>query len=181
MPQKRNPSALENLRGISRRVVGDSQTVFLLAPNTSTGMSDYRGPQQVLDTAEGARQMYELFGQIVESLVVNPARALQEVDDDYATMTEVADTLRKVADVPFRIGHHFASEMTTYGRARGKRPKDLTWDELRNIYTESTHGLSCGGWIWGRTITSPSRSISTSCSRAFERCCGATAGQKSNS
>ncbi len=140
MPQKRNPSALENLRGISSRVVGDAQTVFLMAHNTSTGMSDYRGPQQVLEAAEGARQMYELFGQVVESLVVNPARALQEVDADYSTMTEVADTLQKVADVPFRIGHHFASEMTTYGRARGKRPKDLTWEELQKIYTESTHG-----------------------------------------
>lgn len=140
MPQKRNPSALERLRGISSRVVGDAQTVFLLAHNASTGMSDYRGPQQVLDAAAGARQMYELFGQVVESLVINRERALQEVDDDYATMTEVADTLQKVADVPFRIGHHFASEMTTYGRARGKRPKDLTWEELQTIYTDSTHG-----------------------------------------
>ena len=56
MPQKRNPSALEQLRGISSRVVGDSQTVFLLAHNASTGMSDYRGPQQVLDAAAGARR-----------------------------------------------------------------------------------------------------------------------------
>ena len=55
-------------------------------------------------------------------------------------MTEVADTLQKVADVPFRIGHHFASEMTTYGRAHGKRPKELTWEELQKIYTDSTHG-----------------------------------------
>ncbi len=140
MPQKRNPSALEQLRGISSRVLGDAQTVFIIAHNTSTGMSDYRGPQQMLEAADEASRMYDLFGRVIESLVVNPKRSLEEVDADYATMTEVADTLQRVADVPFRIGHHFASEMTTFGRAAGKRPKDLTWVELQKIYTEATHG-----------------------------------------
>lgn len=140
MPQKRNPSALERLRGLSSRVLGDAQTVFLLAHNTSTGMSDYRGPQQVVRAAEGARQMYELYGRVVESLIVSKDRSLREVNDDYATMTEVADTLQRLADVPFRIGHHFASEMTTFGRARGKRPTELTWPELQGIYKDATHG-----------------------------------------
>jgi argininosuccinate lyase len=140
MPQKRNPSALEQLRGISSRVIGGAQTTFFIAHNTSTGMSDYRGPQQVLEAAEEARRMYDLFARVVGSLVVNPKRSLEEVDNDYSTMTEVADTLQQVADVPFRIGHHFASEMTTYGRAAGKRPKDLTFAELQKIYTEATHG-----------------------------------------
>lgn len=30
--------------------------------------------------------------------------------------------------------------MTTYGRAAGKRPKELTYAELQKIYTEATHG-----------------------------------------
>ena len=40
MPQKRNPSALEAARRLSSTVIGDAQTVFLNAHNTSTGMSD---------------------------------------------------------------------------------------------------------------------------------------------
>ena len=39
--------------------------------------------------------------------------------------------------MPFRVGHHYASEITEYGRARGKRPKDLTADELRHLYDEA--------------------------------------------
>lgn len=140
MPQKRNPSVLERLRGLSSQVVGDAHTVFLMAHNTSSGMSDYRGPQRVVEAAQRANQMFDVFGQLVEALVVNPERSLKEVDDDYATMTEVADTLQRVADVPFRIGHHFASEMTTYGRERGKRPRDLTWAELQQIYKDASHG-----------------------------------------
>ena len=139
MPQKRNPIALERLRQVASTVLGDAQTVFLTAHNTSTGMIDYRGADQVLETAEKARRMYALYADVVAGLVVDPARSLAEVDADYATMTEVADTLLRHADVPFREGHHYASELTEYGRAHGKRPKELTAEELLHVY-EDTYG-----------------------------------------
>ena len=85
-------------------------------------------------------QVYKLFRQIVDGIVVNKERALAEVRADYSTTTEIADALLQRADVPFRIGHHFASEMTTYGRAKGKRPTELTYPELQAIYKEATHG-----------------------------------------
>ena len=139
MPQKRNPIALERLRQVASIVLGDAQTVFLTAHNTSTGMIDYRGADQVLETTEKARRMYALYADVVGGLVVDPARSLAEVDADYATMTEVADTLLRHAEVPFRVGHHYASEITEYGRAHGKRPKELTAEELLHIY-EETYG-----------------------------------------
>jgi argininosuccinate lyase len=71
-------------------------------------------------------------------LIIDKQRALDEVDIDYSTMTEVADVLLHEAGVPFRIGHHYASELTSYGRAEGKRPKDLHDEELVRIYEEST-------------------------------------------
>ena len=139
MPQKRNPIILERLRQVASTVLGDAQTVFLNAHNTSTGMIDYRGSDQILETAEKARRMYELYASVVNGLVVNPERSLAEVDADYATMTEVADTLLRHADIPFRVGHHYASELTEFGRAHGKRPKELTAEELLHVY-EETYG-----------------------------------------
>ena len=139
MPQKRNPIILERLRQIASTVLGDAQTVFLTAHNTSTGMIDYRGADQILETAEKARRMYEHYATIVGGLVVDPARSLAEVDADYATMTEVADTLLRHADIPFRVGHHYASELTEYGRSHGKQPKELTAEELLLVY-EETYG-----------------------------------------
>ncbi len=139
MPQKRNPIALERLRQIASTVLGDAQTVFLTAHNTSTGMIDYRGAEQVLETTVKARRMYALYADVVNGLEVNPERSLAEVDADYATMTEVADTLLRHAAVPFRVGHHYASELTEYGRAHGKRPKELTAEELLHVY-EETYG-----------------------------------------
>lgn len=139
MPQKRNPIALERLRQLSSTVVGDAQTVLLTAHNTSTGMIDYRSGAQVIETAEKARRMYADYAAIVGNLQVNPERSLAEVDADYATMTEVADTLLRHADIPFRVGHHYASELTEYGREHGKRPKELTSEELLHVY-EETYG-----------------------------------------
>ncbi len=140
MPQKRNPGPLESLRINCTLVVGDAQTVWLLAHNATSGMSDLKDSSRVLETATEARKMYKTFAVIIGGLVVNPQRSLAEVDADYSTMTEVADTLLRYAEVLFRIGHHYASEITTYGRAHGKQPKELSDEELVQIYAASTSG-----------------------------------------
>jgi argininosuccinate lyase len=108
MPQKRNPAALEQLRAQSSIIVGEMQTVFLIAHNNRTGMFDYRG----YDPVPSARpvEVFNLFGKVLDGIVVNKDRALAEVNADYSTTTEIADVLLQTASVPFRIGHHFASK-----------------------------------------------------------------------
>jgi argininosuccinate lyase len=92
----------------------------------------------VVQTADRARAMYRAFSTVLDNLVINPARALAEVNADYSTMTEVADMLLRDCDVPFRIGHHFASELTTYGRGHNLVPKDIPYQEAVRIYKEVT-------------------------------------------
>jgi argininosuccinate lyase len=138
MPQKRNPNAITGLREVSSTVVGDAGRVFLLAHNTSVGDYDYRRQGPVVQTAERARAMYQAFSTVLDNLIVYPARSLAEVNADYSTMTEVADTLLRESDVPFRIGHHFASELTTYGRSHGLVPKDIPYQEAVRIYMDVT-------------------------------------------
>jgi argininosuccinate lyase len=74
---------------------------------------------------------------VLDGLVVDRARAADEVAADYSTTTELADTLQREANVPFRLGHHFASELVTYGRSHGLRPSDLPFDEVQRIYAEA--------------------------------------------
>ena len=86
----------------------------LIAHNNRTGMFDYRLYDPV--PCGRALQVLTLLQQVVDGIVVNPERALEEVRADYSTTTEIADALMQRADVPFRTGHHFASKLTDYGR-----------------------------------------------------------------
>jgi argininosuccinate lyase len=136
MPQKRNPAALEQLRAQASLLLGEMHSVSLLAHNTRTGMFDYR----MYDPVPSARalQVFTLFRQVVEGIVVDKARALEEVKADYSTTTEIADGLMQRADVPFRTGHHFASELTDYGRGRGLKLHEIPHAEAARIYQAQT-------------------------------------------
>jgi len=136
MPQKRNPAALEQLRAQASIMLGEMHTVSLVAHNNRTGMFDYR----MYDPVPCARplQVLTLLRQVVGGIVVNRERALDEVRADYSTTTEIADALMQRADVPFRIGHHFASKLTDYGRERGLRLAEIPHAEAARIYEEQT-------------------------------------------
>jgi argininosuccinate lyase len=136
MPQKRNPAALEQLRAQASIMVGDMHTVLLVAHNNRTGMFDYRSYNPV--PCERPLQVFKLFQQVVDGIIVNKARALEEVKADYSTTTEIADALSQRADVPFRIGHHFASKLTDYGRGRGIKLEEIPYAEAARLYQEQT-------------------------------------------
>jgi argininosuccinate lyase len=132
MPQKRNPAALEQLRAQASILLGEMHTVFLVSHNNRTGMFDYRS----YDPVPCARplQVLKLFRQVVAGIVVDKARARAEVDADYSTTTEIADALLQKADVPFRVGHHFASQLTDYGRGRGLKLQEIPYAEVARLY-----------------------------------------------
>lgn len=136
MPQKRNPAALEQLRAQASILIGEMQTVTLISHNNRTGMFDYRAYDPVPCTR--ALQMLTLFRQVIGGIVVDKDRALAEVHADYSTTTEIADALAQKADVPFRIGHHFASKLTDYGRGKRIRLQDIPYAEAARLYAEQT-------------------------------------------
>lgn len=134
MPQKRNPAALEQLRAQSSILLSEMQTMTFVAHNNRSGMFDYR----MYDPVPYARALtvFRLFGSVVDAVVVNKSRALEEVNADYSTTTEIADALLQKAEVPFRTGHHFASKLTDYGRGKGLKIHEIPYSEAQRIYEE---------------------------------------------
>jgi argininosuccinate lyase len=133
MPQKRNPTILNNLRLTASTVVGYAQVYTFQAHNVTPGMPDYKR-DQTQRTLEEAITMFGRLQTLFDSLVVNPARAQDEVNAEFSTTTELADVLQREADVPFRVGHHFASEVVTFGRAKGLSPADLAFGDVVRIW-----------------------------------------------
>ncbi len=148
MPQKRNPRGLVFLRAQASNVIGLAQTFFLLAHNVQPGMSDYK---PFVDAKQGhhpvmmVRELVALlgnFGDVLGTIRLDEARALDEVDADYSMTTELADILQRDCDIPFRVGHHFASDLVDYGRRNKLRPRDISYDAARGVYTESAAACS---------------------------------------
>ncbi len=136
MPQKRNPTGMVELRTQASTVLGDAQTYLLTAHNVAAGMGDYKGdqPDRVL---QDAARVYRGLAALMKDFVFDEQRALAEVNAEYSTTTELADTLQRVSDVPFRVGHHFASELVNYGRSHNLKPAEIPYQEARRIYTEA--------------------------------------------
>jgi len=140
MPQKRNPYGLNAVRESASAVVADAFAFAVKAHNVSPGMLDYKSGAAER-TLDGAVAMLSALDKVLDALVVNKARALAEVNAEYSTTTELADVLQRDHDVPFRIGHHFASELVTYGRSHGLKPSELPYAEARRIYAESARSM----------------------------------------
>jgi argininosuccinate lyase len=69
--------------------------------------------------------------------VIDAQQARAEVDADYSTITEVADMLLQKANIPFRVGHHFASAIVDFGRSKKIRLQDISFAEAANLYKEN--------------------------------------------
>ena len=136
MPQKRNPNVLNTLRLQASTVVGDAAAYTIQAHNVTPGMPDYKreGSQKALDDAV---EMFRQLAALLDNLVVFRERALAEVNAEYSTTTELADVLQREADVPFRIGHHFASDLVDFGRTHKLKPAEIRYADAVRIYAEA--------------------------------------------
>ncbi len=119
------------LRAEASTLIGEAGTFAVIAHNVEAGMSDYKdfgNPQGFPNVM--LRDMAALFAHaesVIRTMRFRPERALDEVNSDYSTTTELADTLQREADVPFRIGHHFASELVNYGRGHRLRASQIPY------------------------------------------------------
>ena len=140
MPQKANPGLIQNTRSLASDVVASVQQVVLRTHNVTPGMIDYKyswtahlgartfvqGTQMLRDTTD-----------VMASLRVDAKRSLEELESDWTTSMELAETLQREHRIPFRVGHHFASEIVTHARAHGLLPKTFPYAEAVRIYAEA--------------------------------------------
>lgn len=112
MPQKRNPVALEHLRGILSRIMGRATALFPLAHNVPLGdINDVGDDLQPLVEelfAEGFRAL-SLALEILTKSTFDTKTLERRAREGFAAVTELADTLVREVHLPFRKAHQVVS------------------------------------------------------------------------
>lgn len=137
MPQKRNPGLLMRARESASDVVGLAQAVTLRAHNVTTGMTDYKFAFDSLGVFRSTQEMFHSLDAVLDALQINPQRALEELESEWTTSMELADTLERQYKVPFRIGHSFASLIVTEARSNGTTPKTFAYADAQKLYSQA--------------------------------------------
>ncbi|HEY9096306.1 MAG TPA: argininosuccinate lyase [Hydrogenophaga sp.] len=145
MPQKRNPGLLNRTRRDASTSIALATGVVLRTHNITPGMSD---PKEVKDNSamvNSAIAVLKNWDRILNALVVSPDRALEELNSDWTASQELADVLMRQYKLPFRVGHHFASEVVSFAKGHNIKPLDFPYEEAQKIYAEVVKGSEYAG------------------------------------
>ena len=140
MPQKRNPGLLNDTRSAASTAVTLAMGPVLQTHNITPGMSDPKSVKQNSAMVDSAITVLQRWNRVLKAMVISPDRALEELNSDWTASQELADVLMRKYKLPFRVGHHFASEVVSYAKANNIKPLDFPYDQARRIYEEAVHG-----------------------------------------
>jgi argininosuccinate lyase len=132
MPQKKNPDALELIRGKCGRVQGALTGMMMtlkglpLAYNKDM-QEDKEGLFDALDTWSDCLHMAAL---VLDGIQVKRPRCQEAAEQGYANSTELADYLVSKG-VPFREAHHVVGEVVVAAIAKGVALEALPLTELQ--------------------------------------------------
>ena len=134
MPQKKNPDALELIRGKAGRVFGH-QTA-LLATLKGLPLAYNKDMQEdkeaVFDTVDTVRMCLNVAAIVLNNLTVNEVRTREAAAKGYLNATELADYLVKKG-VPFRTAHDTAGRIVLEAIGQGKELNELSLEEFAKV------------------------------------------------
>ncbi|MCO7189437.1 MULTISPECIES: argininosuccinate lyase [unclassified Pseudoalteromonas] len=134
MPQKKNPDALELIRGKIGRVFGAFSAMMMtlkalpLAYNKDM-QEDKEGVFDAMPTWLAALHMAQ---SCIESVKVNGDKSKQAAQGGHANATELADYL-VAKGIPFREGHHIVGQLVQLALSEGKNLEDLSLAQFQSV------------------------------------------------
>ena len=134
MPQKKNPDALELVRGKTGRVYGHAFALLTIIKGLPlTYNKDMQEDKEaVFDTADTVRESLDVTATVLRNVRLREARARDAASVGYMNATELADYLVRRGQ-PFREAHEAAGRMVLYGLSKGLELHELELEELRQF------------------------------------------------
>jgi len=121
MPQKRNPVALEHARAIGSKALGEASAIVLSVHNTPFGdIVDTEDDLQPLVFAmfRDASRAVRLVAAAMSGAEFDRDRLAARAGQNWITVTELADTLARERNVPFKATHGIAAKFVARASAQ---------------------------------------------------------------
>jgi len=137
MPQKKNPDALELLRGKSGRVFGHNLGLLTMLKGLPLAYNKdmQEDKEAVFDTADTVNICLRAAKIVLDNTTLNDERAREAATHGYLNATELADHLVKNG-VPFRTAHETVGKAVLHAIDQGKELHELSVDELKAFYPD---------------------------------------------
>ncbi len=136
MPQKKNPDALELIRGKTGRVYGNLQALLVTMKGLPMAYNkDLQEDKEGL--FESVAQWHScliMAGEVINSIEINSARCQKAAREGYANATELADYLVSKG-MPFRTAHEISGQVVLYALNQEEPIESLRLDELQQFST----------------------------------------------
>ena len=137
MPQKKNPDALELIRGKAGRVFGHHTA--LLATMKGLPLAYNKDMQEdkeaVFDTVDTVAWCLKVAAIVLDNLSLNEARTREAAARGFLNATELADYLVKKG-VPFRTAHDTVGRAVLFAAEDGRELNDLSFEDFRQFSEE---------------------------------------------
>lgn len=133
MPQKKNPDALELIRGKGGKMIGN--VAGLLAVIKGTPLTYNKDLQEgwdiMYETVDTLQDCIRISIGVLSTIKINPEKMKAGLSADMLA-TDLAEYLVRKG-VPFRETHHISGEAVKMAEDRGCALSDLTVDDLKTI------------------------------------------------
>jgi argininosuccinate lyase len=131
MPQKKNPYALNYVRGATNELSG-TLTAVTAAGRTPSAQVDnrvfaYGNVPRALESATGVAI---LMSGVLAGLRFNAELAEQRLIDGFATATDLAETITLETDLDFRTAHRIVGRLVREAAGSNRTMRDLTSADL---------------------------------------------------
>jgi argininosuccinate lyase/amino-acid N-acetyltransferase len=134
MPQKKNPDALELIRGKTGRVYGNLHALLVTLKGLPMAYNkDLQEDKEGL--FESVAQWHScliMAGEVINSIEINSARCQKAAREGYANATELADYLVSKG-MPFRTAHEISGQVVLYALNQEEPIESLRLDELQQF------------------------------------------------
>jgi len=136
MPQKKNPITLEHIKGKASHIIGAVVSITSSIKNTPYGHSrDLAGESQTLfwEGIIETEASLELLNETIKGIQFNEEEMLLQAENNLSSVTELANTLVRQANISFREAHGIVGSVVTYLLENNLGIKDINSKLIEDI------------------------------------------------